>query len=36
VPLCLLYELGILLCALQPKAPFEDEDATQSEEMVEV
>ena len=36
VPLCLLYELGILLAWFQPKTPFEDVETPESEEMVEV
>ena len=36
VPLCFLYELGILLARFQPKTPFEDVETPESEEMVEV
>jgi sec-independent protein translocase protein TatC len=36
IPMCLLYELGIIMCALQPKTPFEDVETPQAEEMVEV
>ena len=36
VPMCFLYELGIILAKLQPKTPFEDVETPESEEMVEV
>lgn len=36
VPMGFLYELGIILCALQPQTPFEDVEAPEAEEMVEV
>jgi sec-independent protein translocase protein TatC len=36
IPMGLLYELGILLCAWQPHTPFEDVDQPEAEEMVEV
>ena len=36
VPMCFLYELGIILCAFQPKTPFEDVETPESHEMVEV
>jgi sec-independent protein translocase protein TatC len=36
IPMCLLYELGILLCRFQPQTPFEDVEMPEAEEMVEV
>jgi sec-independent protein translocase protein TatC len=36
VPMGFLYELGIILCAMQPQTPFEDVETPQAEEMVEV
>jgi sec-independent protein translocase protein TatC len=36
VPMCLLYELGIWLCVFSPRAPEEEWEASESEEMVEV
>jgi sec-independent protein translocase protein TatC len=36
VPMGFLYELGIVLCAMQPQTPFEDVETPESEEMVEV
>lgn len=35
-PLCLLYELGIWLCLLSPRAPAPDWETSDSEEMIEV
>jgi sec-independent protein translocase protein TatC len=36
VPMGFLYELGILLCVMQPNTPFEDVETPEAEEMVEV
>lgn len=36
VPMGFLYELGIILCAMQPQMPFEDVETPEAEEMVEV
>ena len=36
VPMGLLYELGILMCAMQPRTPFEEVETPETEEMVEV
>jgi sec-independent protein translocase protein TatC len=36
VPLCFLYELGIILARFQTKTPFEDVETPEAEEMVEV
>jgi sec-independent protein translocase protein TatC len=36
VPMGFLYELGIIMCALQPQTPFEDVETPEAEEMVEV
>jgi len=36
IPMGFLYELGIVLCAMQPQTPFEDVETPQAEEMVEV
>lgn len=36
VPMSLLYELGILLCAFSPRAPEEEFETSESEEMIEV
>jgi sec-independent protein translocase protein TatC len=36
VPMGFLYELGIIMCALQPNTPFEDVETPEAEEMVEV
>jgi Sec-independent protein secretion pathway component TatC len=36
VPMGFLYELGIILCALQRRTPFEEVETPETEEMVEV
>ena len=36
IPMSLLYELGIVLCRMQPPRPTLDLDVPDSEEMVEV
>jgi sec-independent protein translocase protein TatC len=36
VPMCLLYELGILMCVLSPKRPTFDGDEAESQELIEV
>jgi sec-independent protein translocase protein TatC len=36
VPMCLLYELGILLCIFSPRPPAPDWETSESEEMIEV
>jgi sec-independent protein translocase protein TatC len=36
LPLCVLYELGILWCVLSPKRPTFDLDVPESEELIEV
>ena len=36
VPMCLFYEIGILLCKLSPRRPLLDFDDPESDEMIEV
>ncbi len=36
VPMGFLYELGIIMCAMQPQTPFDDVETPEAEEMVEV
>jgi sec-independent protein translocase protein TatC len=37
LPMCLLYELGIWMCAMAPQRPtFDDEDSPKSDELIEV
>ena len=36
LPMCLLYELGIWMCLFSPRAPQEEWETSESEEMIEV
>jgi len=36
VPVCLLYELGILLCLCSPKRPDFELEESESEELIEL
>ena len=36
VPMSLLFELGIILIAMSPKPPVEEEDPSEADELVEV
>ncbi len=36
VPMCMLYELGILVCVFLPKPPAFDADASETDELIEV